>query len=416
MLKRLLLTASSTYFLLVKTIKITSLILLLVLTPLIVSAQSEDIDEDIQFRSRELDRLRQEIENFRHRIKSTADQEKSTETKIQELDEEISLIRNLLYRLRKEEKSKESAIKKAEALIQEKEKEFDELRDKYTRRVVNIYKTGRPSDLEMIINRDSWRDRVYREEYLKVISQYDRELASKIQQVIAQIDAEKKTLERALEDIQKIDSEKTSQKLWLEKKRSMRNRELANLKRNKQELFQELEDRQEAARQMETIIARLEREKENRIKELERRRREDSLLAGGDFSAMKGSLPWPVDGPVISKFGSHKNPTLKTITENTGVDIKSDAGSEVQAVFSGIVTTVTYIRGYGNTVIIDHGGGFYTVYTHVEDVEVDENAFVRARQIIAHVGKLDSGSGSKLHFEIWSNREKLNPEHWLGKG
>ncbi|HJL85338.1 MAG TPA: M23 family metallopeptidase, partial [Candidatus Marinimicrobia bacterium] len=112
----------------------------------------------------------------------------------------------------------------------------------------------------------------------------------------------------------------------------------------------------------------------------------------------------------------HKNPTLKTITENTGVDIKSNAGSEVQAVFSGIVTTVTYIRGYGNTVIIDHGGGFYTVYTHVEDVEVDENAFVRARQIIAHVGKLDSGSGSKLHFEIWSNREKLNPEHWLGKG
>ena len=119
--------------------------------------------------------------------------------------------------------------------LRNRKKEFDELRDKYTRRVVNIYKTGRPSDLEMIINRDSWRDRVYREEYLKVISQYDRELASKIQQVIAQIDAEKKTLERALEDIQKIDSEKTSQKLWLEKKRSMRNRELANLKRNKQD-------------------------------------------------------------------------------------------------------------------------------------------------------------------------------------
>ena len=416
MLKRLLLTASFTYFLLVKTIKITSFILLLVLTPLIVSAQSEDIDEDIQFHSRELDRLRQEIENFRHQIKSTADQEKSTETKIQELDEEISLIRNLLYRLRKEEKSKESAIKKAEALIQEKEKEFDELRDKYTRRVVNIYKTGRPSDLEMIINRDSWRDRVYREEYLKVISQYDRELASKIQQVIAQIDAEKKTLERELEDKKIINSEKTSQKLGLEKKRSGRNEEIAKLKSKKQELKQELGDRQEAVRKMETIIAQLEREKENRNKELERRRREDSLLAGGDFSVMKGSLPWPVKGPVISKFGSHKNPTLKTITENTGVDIKSDAGSKVQAVFSGIVTTVTYIRGYGNTVIIDHGAGFYTVYTHVDDVEVNENVYVKARQIIAHVGKPDTGNSSKLHFEIWGNREKLNPEHWLSKG
>jgi septal ring factor EnvC (AmiA/AmiB activator) len=416
MLKRLLLTASFTYFLLVKTIKITSFILLLVLTPLIVSAQSEDIDEDIQFHSRELDRLRQEIENFRHQIKSTADQEKSTETKIQELDEEISLIQNLLDRLREEEKSKEEAIKEAGTLIQEKEKEFDELRNKYARRVVNIYKTGKPSELKMIINRDSWRDRVYREEYLKVISQYDRELASKIQQVIAQIDAEKKTLERELEDKKIINSEKTSQKLGLEKKRSGRNEEIAKLKSKKQELKQELGDRQEAVRKMETIIAQLEREKENRNKELERRRREDSLLAGGDFSVMKGSLPWPVKGPVISKFGSHKNPTLKTITENTGVDIKSDAGSKVQAVFSGIVTTVTYIRGYGNTVIIDHGAGFYTVYTHVDDVEVNENVYVKARQIIAHVGKPDTGNSSKLHFEIWGNREKLNPEHWLSKG
>ncbi len=409
-------TASSTYFPLVKTAVIKPLILYMLLAPLMITAQSEDIDEDIQFHSRELDRLRMEIDNFRLRIKSTADQEKSAKTKIQELDEEIALVRNLLYRLRKEEKSKESAIKKAEELIQEKEKEFDELRDKYAQRVVNIYKTGRPSELEMIINRDSWRDRVYREEYLKVISQYDRELASKVKQTIAQIDAEKKSLERSLEDIKKIDSEKTSQKAWLEKKRSMRNREIANLKRSKQELFQELEDRQEAARQMEAIITRLEREKENRIKELERRRREDTLLAGGDFSAMKGSLPWPVDGPVISKFGSHKNPTLKTITENTGVDIRSNAGSEVHAVFSGIVTTVTYIRGYGNTVIIDHGAGFYTVYTHVDDVEVDENVYVKARQIIAHVGKQDSGNSSRLHFEIWGNREKLNPEHWLGKG
>jgi len=379
-------------------------------------AQSEDIDEDIQFHSRELDRLRQEIEDFRHRIKSTANQEKSAQTKIQELDEEIALVRNLLYRLRKEEKSKVSAIEKAETLILSKEKEFNELRDKYAQRVVNIYKTGRPTELEMIINRESWRDRVYREEYLQVISQHDRELASLMQKAIAEIDVERKSLERALADIRKIDTEKTAQKAWLEKKRRMRNRELANLKRSKQELYQELEDRQEAARQMEAIIARLEREKEERMKELERRRREDALLAAGEFSAMKGSLPWPVVGSIISRFGSHKNPTLKTITENTGVDIGSDAGNEVYAVFSGIVTTVTYIRGYGNTVIIDHGGGFYSVYTHVEDVEVAENAYVQARQVIAHVGKPDTGNSPRLHFEIWGNREKLNPEHWLGKG
>lgn len=378
-------------------------------------AQAEDIDEDIKFHSRELDKLRQEIEDFHNRIKSTADQEKSAVRKIQELDEEIALVRNLLYRLRKEKKSKVKAIAKAEALIIEKEKEFDALRDRYSRRVVDTYKTGRPTELEMIVNRQSWQDRVYREEYLQVISQYDRELASQMKNTIIEINSEKNSLERALIDIKRIDAEKTAQKAWLEKKRNMRNRELVNLKRSKKELYQELEDRQEAARQMEAIIARLEREKEERMKELERRRREDALLAAGEFSAMKGSLPWPVEGSIVSRFGSHKNPKLKTVTENTGVDIGTKVGSEVHAVFSGIVTTVTYIRGYGNTVIIDHGSGFYTVYTHVEDVEVVENAYVSARQVIAHVSSPDIGS-PKLHFEIWGNRKKLNPEHWLGKG
>ena len=130
---------------------------------------------------------------------------------------------------------------------------------------------------------------------------------------------------------------------------------------------------------------------------------------------MKGKLPWPIDGNIISKFGTFQNPNLKTITENTGIDIKAKDGTEVRSVFDGIVTTITYIRGYGNTVILDHGSNFYTVYTHVSDVEVEENSYVEARQVIAYVSDSGSLEGSKLHFEIWGNREKLNPELWLLK-
>ena len=86
-----------------------------------------------------------------------------------------------------------------------------------------------------------------------------------------------------------------------------------------------------------------------------------------------------------------------------------------RSVFDGIVTTITYIRGYGNTIILDHGSNFYTVYTHVSDVEVEENNYVEARQVIAYVSDSGSLDGSKLHFEIWGNREKLNPELWLIK-
>jgi murein DD-endopeptidase MepM/ murein hydrolase activator NlpD len=86
-----------------------------------------------------------------------------------------------------------------------------------------------------------------------------------------------------------------------------------------------------------------------------------NLLAIKPFVELKGKLPWPVEGEVISRFGSRWNANQKTVTENTGIDISSSEGTEVRSVYDAIVTTVKYIRGYGNTVILDHGDGFYSL-------------------------------------------------------
>ncbi|MDP7483608.1 MAG: peptidoglycan DD-metalloendopeptidase family protein, partial [Candidatus Marinimicrobia bacterium] len=198
-------------------------------------------------------------------------------------------------------------------------------------------------------------------------------------------------------------------------RRRVRNKELGNLKRDRQKMSVALNQRKKAAQQMESIISRLERERVARIAELERKRKEMELLGSVPFKELKGKLPWPIEGKVISRFGTYQNPNLKTVTENTGIDIHGSEGTAVKSIYDGIVTTVTYIRGYGNTVILDHGDGFYSVYTHVTDVEVEENSYVNARDIIAHVGDSGSLEGTKLHFEIWGNKDKLNPELWLQK-
>ena len=176
-----------------------------------------------------------------------------------------------------------------------------------------------------------------------------------------------------------------------------------------------MKERKKAAGEMERIITRLERERAIRIAELERRRKEIEMVASKPFNELKGNLPWPIEGKVISQFGTFRNPNLKTVIENTGIDISAQIGVDVKSIYDGIVTTVTYIRGYGNTVIIDHGDGFYSVYTHVADIEVDENSYVDALDVIARVGDSGSLDGAKLHFEIWANREKVNPELWLKK-
>ena len=381
----------------------------------VISGQTEKIEKDIQFHNSELDHLRKEIADYERKIKNTSDREKSEIERLNEIDEEISLVRNLIYRLRREEKIKEKSITQAEVTIEKKESEHTSLVNRYAKRVTHTYKKGRLSDLEKLLDAKSWRQAVYRAKYIKIISEHDRSLADEIRRNLVEIEAKRTVLERELTDIRKIDKEKLSRKKWLEQRRRVRNKELGNLKRDRQKMSVALNQRKKAAQQMESIISRLERERVARIAELERRRKEMELLGSVPFKELKGKLPWPIEGKVISRFGTYQNPNLKTVTENTGIDIHGSEGTEVRSIYDGIVTTVTYIRGYGNTVILDHGDGFYSVYTHVMDVEVEENSYVNARDIIAHVGDSGSLEGTKLHFEIWGNKDKLNPELWLKK-
>ena len=381
----------------------------------VISGQTEKIEKDIQFHNSELDHLRKEIADYERKIKNTSDREKSEIERLNEIDEEISLVRNLIYRLRREEKIKENSITQAEVTIEKKESEHTSLVNRYAKRVTHTYKKGRLSDLEKLLDAKSWRQAVYRAKYIKIISEHDRSLADEIRRNLIEIEAKQTVLERELTDIRKIDKEKLSRKKWLEQRRQVRNKELGNLKRDRQKMSVALNQRKKAAQQMESIISHLDRERVARIAELERRRKEMALLGSVPFKELKGKLPWPIEGKVISRFGTYQNPNLKTVTENTGIDIHGSEGTEVKSIYDGIVTTVTYIRGYGNTVILDHGDGFYSVYTHVMDVEVEENSYVNAGDIIAHVGDSGSLEGTKLHFEIWGNKDKLNPELWLKK-
>ena len=381
----------------------------------VISGQTEKIEKDIQFHNSELDHLRKEIADYERKIKNTSDREKSEIERLNEIDEEISLVRNLIFRLRREEKIKEKSITQAEVTIEKKESEHTSLINRYAKRVTHTYKKGRLSDLEKLLDAKSWRQAVYRAKYIKIISEHDRSLADEIRRNLIEIEAKQTVLERELTDIRKIDKEKLSRKKWLEQRRRVRNKELGNLKRDRQKMSVALNQQKKAAQQMESIISRLERERVARIAELERRRKEMELLRSVPFKELKGKLPWPIEGKVISRFGTYQNPNLKTVTENTGIDIHGSEGTQVKSIYDGIVTTVTYIRGYGNTVILDHGDGFYSVYTHVMDVEVEENSYVNAGDIIAHVGDSGSLEGTKLHFEIWGNKDKLNPELWLNK-
>jgi len=101
--------------------------------------------------------------------------------------------------------------------------------------------------------------------------------------------------------------------------------------------------------------------------------------------------------------------------ENIGIEIEAPEGSPVQVVASGKITKITWQRGRGNIVIVSHYGGYYTVYTHLEEILVDLLEDVEPGQVIGSVGESGSLKGPVLHFEVWKGTTKLNPENWLAK-
>lgn len=211
-------------------------------------------------------------------------------------------------------------------------------------------------------------------------------------------------------------TEKKSEGNRLENDKKLRQKVLADIKQDKNKLEKTRTKKTQMITEMEQLIKKLYADKDavkKREEELARIRAAQNLATTGNFAKMQGKLSWPVKGRIISKFGTIRNPETGTITENVGIDIQASSGSKVKSVLDGVVSTITYIRGHGNIVIIDHGGGFSTVYARIEKITVSENEYIQMGNSIAAVAFPNDGSTAKLHFEVWGNQKKLNPQKWL---
>ena len=132
----------------------------------------------------------------------------------------------------------------------------------------------------------------------------------------------------------------------------------------------------------------------------------------GEFSKNKGKLPWPADGPVVGTFGKHYHPVYKNLElpSNNGIDVALAKGSDVKAVFDGVVTQVITMPGYNQCVLVQHGN-YFTLYCKMKSVSVKVGEKVKTGQ---KLGTIDTINGqTQLHFEVWKGSTPQNPESWL---
>jgi septal ring factor EnvC (AmiA/AmiB activator) len=374
--------------------------------------------DEIKRRQQELQNIRDQIQEFETRIKEQQAQEQETLDLLDTYDRKGTLLRQLIGKLHAAEKDLQNSIEKTKIESGKLEQQLQFLRAHYANYVSSVYKYGRDYDIELLLSSKSINQFYVRTEYLKRFSLQRKKDVDKILSKKTEIEESQARLQRQLAEQRRLISDKGAEEDRLAGLMDERKEILSHIRKDKSNAQKEMERQRRAAKDLENIIANLiEAERIRKEREAEEARKSNlpqPVAPVGTFEMKKGKLPWPVgQGTVVAKFGNQVHPTLKTVTQNTGIDISVKSGSPVTAVAEGEVSTIWWLPSYGNLVIVNHYNGYRTVYAHLSEIDVTEGQKLKEGDNIGTSG--ESLDGPRLHFELWKEREKQNPELWLSK-
>ena len=356
-----------------------------------------------------LERIRREAEENRKRLRRTEARERSVVAQLDALDREVGLARSYLKRLDAEAQRLTQEMRGADAALEVSTRALADRQAGFARRLRDIYKRSRLQGLQMLLSADSFTGLLRRSRYLSAVARQDREDYEAILRDRDAVAATRARLSAQQEAFEAVRGEKGAQVKALSAQVEARKRLLREVRRSvktyraaESQLARERERSEEALRRL--------------IAEAEAERAQRQGAQGSAFAALRGRLRWPVQGPVVGRFGRVQDPALKTWTFNRGVEIAAPEGTAVQAVAAGRVEAVDWFRGYGWFALVGHGDGYYTLYAHLSEVSVRAGDRVEAGEGIAlsgDTGTLDSRA--TLHFEVLKGSEPEDPMTWLGR-
>ena len=365
---------------------------------------AQDVDRYQQ--QNRLQQIRKEIEGYRRKVRREERKERQLIDAVAQFDREIDLTHQLLTELEKEEKKKGKQISKISRELDATRDELDRLQQIYARRIVNFYKYGLMKDIELLLSAKSFNQTLTWFKFQQLIAQNDKRNYANILKKKEKIETQRNKLKEEAVSQRKIINEKKDEEKGLKNKSKERNKLLVQVQDNKQVFMQRLKDNENSMREIQRLI-NVEEDKRLTLEQ-------EGIVQTTDFPALKGRMIWPTIGKVINQFGRYRHPKWRSVTlQNIGIDIQAEFGQDVRATAKGIVTAITWRRGMGNIIMINHFGGYFTVYTHLSQIIIQVDESVEAGQVIGSVGDSGSLSWPMLHFEIWKNKQALNPEEWL---
>lgn len=357
-------------------------------------AQQTDLRKQILESQRRLEEIRSERTRLQQELERNQAHVRDASADLANIERQLSASRSVLAEVTFQADATSKEVEdNTKQLIETRERQA-ESRAILARRLRDIYEMGPLRTVRVLLGATSFTDLLNRYRYLQRVAEYDKTLVDRVTRLEEALLQQSQELQQKMSQLGSLRQTRLSELAQLRNVESERQAALADFRSRATKAKSRLDELQADEARMNGLISDLERRR------MEEERRASTATPGSSLSMSdEGSLSWPVDGKLIYHFGRDRRPDGVLLRWN-GIGIAAPTGTPVRAVRGGRVVLAGPFEGYGPTVVISHGNGFYTLYLYLEDIGVVEGRTVKTGQVVGTVGGADTPEGPHVEFQI----------------
>ena len=368
----------------------------------------------------ELSGVRKEITAQKQLITKTRKVEAVVSTELQEILRTLEQKESDLERMGMDLQGVETSLGRTGREIHKVTEEANRKRSEIERRLASLYKAGELGALRMFFSAESFPQLAENIRYMKSILENDKRIFVEYNQKIDQLKMLKGDLERDALKKERIMTGIEQKKSEIEEEKSKKAAYLGKVRQVRKSYEVSLKELQVNASRLQVMITRLEALSRRKLSSRhEKPGAKQKPLAelppvpDRGFSSQKGRMNLPVHGEIIESYGKHKHPEFNSFTYSKGLSVSAPSGTDIKAIYEGTVIFAQYFKGFGNMMVVDHGGGYFSLYAHASRLLKKVGAEVARHETIGAVGDVDSNKGSILYFEIRYQGKPVDPAGWV---
>lgn len=376
--------------------------------------------DDISAYKEELEQNEEKMDEVQSQLDDTAAQKSTAKDEVEKLDNELNQVNSeyeeLVQNLDDTNANLAAAQAELDAATAQREAQYETLKS----RIRVMYEEGNVGYLEILLNADSFSDYLNRMEYVSRIVDYDNNLLADFQALETLINTKVTEIEDYKNELEVLTAQTAAKKSELDSKVQEKLELISKLSSDEVTYNQQLADLEEDNEYIKSLIQKAEAEAEAARQAAAAAAANSASYSYSSsnkiYSYGGGRFLWPVPayvGIINDVYGYRSSPISGSGEFHSGLDMRAPYGTDIVAADDGTVIYSGVRNGYGNCVIIDHGGGFSTLYGHNSTLCVSVGQTVVRGQVIAKAGSTGYSTGAHLHFEVRINGQYVDPNPYL---